>query len=304
MLAPTFTTPEAPAYRAAGGPWAGPSLDVLLSTVADRERTERVAELAGGLRALGVGPGDAVAWRSPNRVEVDWCYRACWRLGAVAVPLHHQVGAADVSAMLAATRPAVVLDDLDRLPAGPPVVDRWTDNEALAAVLFTSGSSGEPKGVLHTQATLAYKSQQMAAAHGLGPDDCVLMPAPAAHISGLLNGVTLPGVVPFRTVFMARWDAATALDLIERERVTFMVGPPTFFVSLMEAPGFTPERVTSLRLVSSGGADVSEAFVTEAERRLGARVKRTYGSTEAPTVITDGGPIGRASCRERVLVTV
>ena len=66
------------------------------------------------------------------------------------------------------------------------------------------------------------------------------MPAPCAHISGLLNGITLPGVVPFRTVFMARWDPELALDLIERERVTFMVGPPTFFVSLMQAPGFTP----------------------------------------------------------------
>ena len=62
------------------------------------------------------------------------------------------------------------------------------------------------------------------------------MPAPGAHISGLLNGITLPGVVPFRTVFMARWDPEAALDLIERERVTFMVGPPTFFVSLMQAP--------------------------------------------------------------------
>ena len=88
--------------------------------------------------------------------------------------------------------------------------------------------------------------------------DCVLMPAPAAHISGLLNGITLPGVVPFRTVFMARWNPEVALDLIERERVTFMVGPPTFFVSMMQSPGFSPERVASMRLISSGGAGVSE----------------------------------------------
>jgi cyclohexanecarboxylate-CoA ligase len=125
--------------------------------------------------------------------------------------------------------------------------------------------------------------------HDLGPDDCVLMPAPAAHISGLLNGITLPGVVPFRTAFMARWDPEVALDIIERERVTFMVGPPTFFVGLMQAPGFTTERVASLRLVSSGGAGVSVAFVDEASKRLGAVVKRTYGSTEAPTVATSGG---------------
>jgi cyclohexanecarboxylate-CoA ligase len=118
------------------------------------------------------------------------------------------------------------------------------------------------------------------------------MPAPAAHISGLLNGITLPGVVPFRTVFMARWDPNDAIDLIERERVTFMVGPPTFFVSMMQASGFSPERVLSMRLISSGGAGVTTSFVATATEAFGAQVKRTYGSTEAPTIITDGKPIG------------
>src|SRR4029079_173549 len=174
-------------------------------------------------------------------------------------------------------------------PDGPPVTELWTEREQLAAVLFTSGSSGAPKGVLHTQATLAYKATLMARVHELGVDDCVLMPAPGAHISGLLNGVTLPGVVPFRTVFMARWDPELALDLIERERVTFMVVPPTFFVGLMQAPGFTPDRAASLRLISSGGAGVIVACVEKASQRLGAVVKRTYGSTEAPTVATSTG---------------
>jgi len=75
-----------------------------------------------------------------------------------------------------------------------------------------------------------------------------------------------------------------------------MIGPPTFFVALMEAPGFSPERVESLRLVSSGGAGVSPAFVTAATQRLRCRVKRTYGSTEAPTVATSGAadPFERA----------
>jgi cyclohexanecarboxylate-CoA ligase len=184
--------------------------------------------------------------------------------------------------------PTVVVDDLDALPEGEPVTEVWGDREQLAAVLFTSGSSGAPKGVLHTQATLAYKAALMAVVHDLRANDCVLMPAPCAHISGMLNGVTLPGVVPFRTVFMARWDAEHAMELIESKRVTYMIGPPTFFVSLMHAPGFTRERVRSLRLVSSGGAGVSVAFVEEASAMLGAVVKRTYGSTEAPSIATSG----------------
>ncbi len=211
--------------------------------------------------------------------------------------MHHQAGAADIARMRDAVRPALVLETLDALPDGDAVHEQWTDGTALAAVLFTAGSSGTPKGVLHTQATLAYKASQMAREHALGIDDCVLMPAPCAHISGLLNGITLPGVVPFRTVFMPRWDPQIALDLIEANRVTFMIGPPTFFVSMMQAPGFSGRRVESLRLISSGGAGVSDAFVRKASDAFGARVRRTYGSTEAPTIVTDGHAIGPVELR-------
>jgi cyclohexanecarboxylate-CoA ligase len=292
VLSPTFTTPLAADYRRAGGPWDRPSLDALLTRVASPALADRVARVAGGLRARGVRAGDAVAWQSANRDEVALLYRACWRLGAIAAPVHHQMGAADKAMVLDYVEPALVVDDLDNLPVGDPVGDPWGDASRLAAVLFTSGSSGAPKGVLHTQETLAFKAAQMEHAHGLDRDDCVLMPAPAAHISGLLNGITLPGVVPFRTVFMARWDAEAGLSLIEQERVTFMVGPPTFFVSMMQSPGFSTARVESLRLISSGGAGVGDEFVAEAARAFGARVKRTYGSTEVPTIITDGRTIG------------
>ena len=286
MLAPTFRTPLAARYRQAGGAWDRPSLDELLTHAASPKLAERVARVAGGLRARGVEPGDVVAWQSHNREEVALLFRACWRLGAIAAPLHHQLGAQEVERTRRKVGPKVVVDDLDAIPEGAPLNDVWTEREQLAAILFTSGSSGAPKGVLHTQATLAYKAALMARVHDMRPNDCVLMPAPAAHISGLLNGITLPGVVPFRTVFMARWDPEHALELIEHKRVTFMVGPPTFFVSLMQAPGFTRDRVASLRLVSSGGAGVSVAFVEEASEVLGAVVKRTYGSTEAPTIAT------------------
>ncbi len=262
------------------------SLDAALHPI------ERVAEVAGGLRARGVHAGDVVAWQSPNRVEVNVLYRACWRIGAVAAPLHHQLGAADVAAMLERVQPTLVVDDLDALPEGPAVDDRWTDGDGRAAILFTSGSSGAPKGVVHTQHALAYKAVQMRAEHQCTAADCVLMPAPCAHISGLLNGITLPGVTPFATVYMARWDPATAIDLIEAHGVTFMVGPPTFFVSMMQSPAFAPSRVASMRLISSGGAGVSDAFVEQAAAAFGAQVKKTYGSTEAPTIITDGHAIG------------
>jgi acyl-CoA synthetase (AMP-forming)/AMP-acid ligase II len=109
---------------------------------------------------------------------------------------------------------------------------------------------------------------------------------------------------------MEKWDPERALDLIASEHITFMIGPPTFFVHLMSAAGFSAERVGPLRLVSSGGAGVTAAFVETARAALGAHVKRSYGSTEAPTVTTstfadppdraattDGHPVGQCELR-------
>src|SRR2546423_13395754 len=123
----------------------------------------------------------------------------------------------------------------------------------------------------------------MIRAHELAPDDSILMPAPPAHVSGLLNAVLIPGALPMRASLMAKWSPEDALATIERERITFMIGPPTFFVGLMSAPSFAPRRVESLRLISSGGAGVTAAFVEQAGNAFGARGKRAHRSTPPPT---------------------
>ena len=272
----------------------------------------QVAAVAGGLRSLGVGRGDAVAWQLPNGDDAVVLYRACWRLGAVAVPIHHLAGAADVAVITEGTRPRVTIDPTTALPTGPPVASSQSAAEPsdVAVVLHTSGSSGTPKGVQHTQGRLAYKARLMAEVHRLTAADAVLMPAPLAHVSGLLNAVLLPGVVSMRATMMPKWDPDLALDIIEREHITFMIGPPTFFVALLGARSFASGRVSSLRLVSSGGAGVTPAFVERASAELGCTVKRTYGSTEAPTMttshagddpakasVTDGRPVGDVELR-------
>ena len=252
-------------------------------------------------------------------------------MGAVAAPLHHQAGPDDVTKLLERLTPKVVVgaahlsvgqhaeayvvggaslpgrgaggaveatgrpfaELLDAAPEPPGAKIRTSE---VAAVLFTAGSSGEPKGVVHTHRTLAYKAWQLPGVHGLTPADCVLMPAPMAHISGLLNGLLVPSVAGMKSVLMPRWNTELALELIERERVSFMVGPPTFFIGLMDDPDFTTRRVRSLRLLSTGGTGVTAAFVERARTEMGTVVKRSYGSTEAPTVATAGTDADIGQC--------
>jgi acyl-CoA synthetase (AMP-forming)/AMP-acid ligase II len=271
-----------------------------------------IAALAGRLAATGIRRSDVVAWQLPNGAPPLLLYRACWRLGAVAAPLHHRLGGAEVAAALEQVHPALVIAAADMpaaqwpgalipdgqdtqnlfdvLETGPPMPAGSSParRSDVAVALFTSGSTGVPKAALHTHRSLGYKAALMVAVHGLGQNDAVLMPAPLAHVSGLLNGVLIPATAGIPTVLMAAWDPDEGVRLIERERVSFMGAPPVFFTQMAGSAGFTREKVRSLRLVSTGGASVSPAFVDATSEAFGCRVKRTYGSTEAPTVTTSG----------------
>jgi acyl-CoA synthetase (AMP-forming)/AMP-acid ligase II len=264
--------------------------------------TDRAARLASTL------PERHVTFVAHSTWQTIATILGCWRAGATAVPLHHRLTDAERDA-LRERQPAGSVH-LDTFDEGADPVTRDVSPDTLAAVLATSGSSGRPKLVQHTTGALAYKAALMTGVHALTSDDVVLMPAPLAHISGLLNGVLLPGAAGMTVVLMERWSAEEALALVEREQVSFMIGPPTYFVQLMALASFAPERVASIRLISCGGAGVTPEFAKRASDSFGAVVKRTYGSTEAPTVTTsyagdepergwttDGRPVGDIELR-------
>jgi len=331
-LRTTYRQPDAARYRQPGGAWDVPTLDALLSSPRgptalavvdgdvqiDAGTLERlVSGLAGGLRGLGVRRGDVVAWQLPNWWEAVALFRACWRCGAVAAPLHHQVGATEVARVLDDLDPAVsfstpgqalagLVDAIgvrggdprfDDLLAGHPVTTGSARGSDMAVVLFTSGSTGHPKAVLHTHRGLAYKARSMVQAHGLTPADVALMPSPLAHVSGLLNSVLVPGTAAMTVVLMEKWDAGRGVHLAGEYGATFMIGPPTLFVGMMEVPDFR-SRVQALRVVSCGSMGVTPEFIDSARLAFGALVKRTYGSTEAPTVTTSTAEDGPERARD------
>jgi cyclohexanecarboxylate-CoA ligase len=306
-------------YRRPLGPWDVPTLDTLIAanggevvdgkarlSAADME--DLVSRVAGGLRARGVRRGESVAWQLPNCLAAAVLPRACWRIGAVAAPMLHSFGTADVERALGQIDPALIVEvGPDALSDPVALAERLGHQPVrtgssgvrpsdVALVLFTSGSTGVPKAVLHTHRGLSWKATLMARVHDLGAGDAVLMPAPLAHISGLLNGVLVPGAAGLRAVLVRRFDPVEALQLVARERVSFLAGPPTFFVAMAGALASSGVQVPSVRLISSGGASVTPAFVEETARTFACRVKRTYGSTEAPTVTTstDGDPFEKA----------
>ena len=280
--------------------------DVRYSTA---EVEGRVGAVAEGLRARGAGAGDRVAFRLPTGLDGVVAYRACWRIGAVAVALHPAAGSHQLNRALGQARPAVVIASpgfpaidsphamtMDELAAESPggqaaiassaPTNVEVPDSADAVVMFTSGSTGTPRGVVHTHGSLRYKIGQLTEAHGLTGSDAALVPSPLAHVAGLLHGVMMPGAAGMKTVLMPRWDPARALDLIERESVTYMVGPPTLFTTLMDCSDFDPARVSTLRMISCGGAGVTPSFCERARSLLQVTVKRSYGSTEAPTIAT------------------
>ncbi len=320
-LRPTWVPGRAATYRREGGPWDGPALDTLLSNrggeVVDGDTTLSASQVdtligtvAAGLRSRGVRRGEAVAWQLPNSLAATVLTRACWRIGAVAAPILHSFGPAEVDVAMAQIDPAAWVEVPAEAVADPEAIATAVGGGSpvsagavrvrpsdVALVLFTSGSTGTPKAVLHTHRGLSWKARLMTQVHGLGPSDVVLVPAPMAHVSGLLNGVLVPGAAGMRAVLLRRFDPEHALHLVARERVSFMAGPPTFFIAMAAAlTEGSGSASGSVRLISSGGASVTPAFIEETSRIFDCRVKRTYGSTEAPTVTTstDDDPFEKA----------
>ncbi len=164
------------------------------------------------------------------------------------------------------------------------------DPDAVALLMYTSGSTADPKGVLHSSRTLLHEVRQVAGIARLGADDAVFMASPLTHITGLLFASLLPVDLGIPSVLQDRWDAAAAVELIERHRCTFTVSATTFLLGLTTVHEQRGEP-SSLRVFVCGGAEIGPVLVERARRALGARVVRTYGSTEFPT-FSLGDPYG------------
>jgi len=174
----------------------------------------------------------------------------------------------------------------------------------IALLLYTSGTTAAPKGVLHCHETLVYETRSIIDWFQLGDSDRVFMGSPVTHITGFLYGVILPTITATCCVLLDIWDPGVAADLIERWDCSFTVGATPFLQGLTDEYGVRGQP-SALKYFACGGADVPPALVRDASTVLDATVCRVYGSSEFPTVscgvpsasveelaATDGLPIG------------
>jgi cyclohexanecarboxylate-CoA ligase len=253
-----------------------------------------VDEVAAGLRRQGIGPGTVVSSQLPNCIESMLLCFAADRLGAVHNPIVTIYRKREVTFIRQQAQSALFVDDPEAVvamsePGARPRPPR-VDPEAPHYLLYTSGSTSDPKGVLHSDHTLLAECRAQAAYHGMTSDDVFVMPSPVAHISGLLYGILLPVLLGAKSVLMPNWEPGQFLALVEAERGTFCGGATPFLQGVVEHPDLDRYDLSSFRLFPCGGADVPPELIRTAMARLDMRTGRGYGSTEFPSITSSSGP--------------
>jgi fatty-acyl-CoA synthase len=293
-----------PARRAAISP------DRVALVFGDRSTTyaqlnDRVRRLAGRLRSAGVEAGDRVAYLGPNHpafVETMFATYAC---GGIFVPLNFRLTAPEVDYQLADSGATVLIYGPDRattvrasvraadlaLVVPLTAYEEWiADAEPVAAdvtvtlddpacILYTSGTTGRPKGAVLTHGNVIWNSYNVLVCVDVTGDVVTLTSAPLFHVAAL-NQCLLPTFLKGGcSVIMPSWDVDACFDLIERHRVTWMFGVTTMFAGLTQSPRWATADLGSVRTMMVGGAAVPEALIRSFQER-GLTFCQGYGMTE------------------------
>lgn len=156
----------------------------------------------------------------------------------------------------------------------------------IAQLVFTSGTTGEPKGVMHTANTLFSNIVPYAKRLHLSKDDVIFMGSPMAHQTGFMYGLIMPVLLKAKAVLQDVWDVNTAIDLIHKHEVTFTMASTPFLNDLSEAVLDTQQSLDSLKLFLCAGAPIPSTLVQKARQNMGVKVISAWGMTECGAVTT------------------
>lgn len=278
--------------------------------------------LASALWNLGLRPGDVLSFQLPNWAETAVINLAAALGGYVCNPIVPIYRETELLAMLGdcrsrvlfvpgiwrgfdhaamAQRLAVHLPTLQTVVQvrsdGPqryeqlvaagreqPVALPPVSADAMKLIMYTSGTTGPAKGVLHSHRSLPISVLAAVSQWGLKRGDALLMPSPVTHATGYTVGLELPFALGLTTVLMARWNAVEAVELIEQHRIAATVGATPFLQELLAAMDATRCTRLPLKVFVCGGAAVPSELILRAGKRFAGYACRGYGSTEAPFI--------------------
>jgi acyl-CoA synthetase (AMP-forming)/AMP-acid ligase II len=321
--------------------------DQLALAEAEGERTWTYAELwrdverlAGELGARGVRPGETLVFQLFNGPEFALCWLAAMRLGAIPTPINFRLSAGETAHVIDDSRPAafvfdtelgagarealelashgpdwtaVVGEDFDALLAGdaapPPFPDRDLYGETTR--LYTSGTTGLPKGVSLNDAVEVMSAHDVIMHFPLAPDDRTLNMTPWFHRGGLYSGGPNPVFyVGGAAISLRAFDPAAVLDLVAARGLTFLVGAPTNLAMLAEEQRRAPRDLATLRGIVTMGAPLEREACLLYQEVLTPRIFNGYGTTESfwntflrpADLPTHAGSAGRACTDDDVVV--
>ncbi len=273
------------------------------------EAEQTCSRFAALLAGLGLAPGERVAVQVEKSPEALLLYLACLRAGLVYLPLNSAYQAGEVGYFLENAEPGAVVAQPRSLPwleplaaargirhvftldehgagtlvdaaragsTGFATVPRAADD--LAAILYTSGTTGRSKGAMITHRNLASNAKVLHAYWGFRPDDVLVHMLPLFHVHGLFVAAHCVLMNGTAMRFHAKFDAARALADIRRS--TVFMGVPTFYTRLLAEPGLDREACARMRLFVSGSAPLLAETHVQFEARTGHRILERYGMTE------------------------
>ncbi len=283
---------------------------------------DQALRLAAWFLSRGLKPGDVVSFQLPNWAETAVIALAARMCGLVINPIppiyrESELGYIladcgaklifvpgtfrkhDHVAMIEALRPGlpnlgevVVVRDSgalvwDDVIAGPPAADAdlpRLDPASVIIAMYTSGTTGRPKCVLHTHYTYGHRVSAMAVAYGMTPADVTFMPSPVTHITGAIWAFDMPWIAGNSCVLMDVWSPEDGIACIEQHGCTVSGGATPFLQQMLDVAESRPERLASLRLFFCGGTTVSPELINRAAQMVPqALFYRAYGSTECLT---------------------